>query len=301
MEHRLIDWDSEGIAHWADVAPSNGAVLAVVLRGFVDAGHAGQQAADHILGLSEPTRIGTFDIDALLDYRSRRPEMTFSVNEWTDYDEPSLALNMVHDANGTPFLMLSGFEPDLQWERFALAAKEVVDRFGIGLTVGANGLPMAVPHTRDLTATVHGTDQSLLPDVPTVFGTVNVPASAQALMSYRFGQWGLPAVTVAVHVPHYLAQTEYPQAAQRALTGIEDLTGLDLDVTGLDEEAESVGAEIDRQTRASDEVRAVVEQLEEQYDAFTEAREDATIDGPLPSADEIGAEFERFLRQQRSD
>ncbi len=42
--------------------------------------------------------MASFDIDALLDYRSRRPEMTFSVNEWTAYDEPYLDLDMVRDA-----------------------------------------------------------------------------------------------------------------------------------------------------------------------------------------------------------
>jgi len=297
----MVSWDADGVRAWADVAPKEGAVLVHSLRGFIDAGRAGALVSDHLLQ-GESTRIVTFDIDQLLDYRSRRPEMTFSVNEWTAYDEPYLGVDMVRDAAGAPFLLLHGFEPDLQWEAYIRAVREVVGRLGVELTLGAHGIPMAAPHTRPLTATLHGTRQELLPDSVSFFGTVTVPASAQNLMEYRFGQWGLTAINVAVHVPHYLAQSSYPQAAQRALKGLEDVSGLSLSPEGLDAAAVRASEEIARQMAESDEVQALVTVLEEQYDSFVEAREGALpIDGELPSADELGAEFEKYLSQQRWD
>ena len=43
--------------------------------------------------------------------------------------------------------------------------------------------------------------------------------------------------------------------------------------------------------------------LEEQYDAFTRGRGSANLlsaeAGPLPTADELGAELERFLAEQQ--
>ena len=63
----------------------------------------------------------TFDIDALLDYRSRRPTMIFVEDHWESYDEPTLACYLAHDRQQTPFLLLAGPEPDLQWERFTAA------------------------------------------------------------------------------------------------------------------------------------------------------------------------------------
>ncbi|WP_228373485.1 PAC2 family protein [Demequina gelatinilytica] len=302
MERSLLTWDPDGVEAWAEAAPEHGAALLHSLRGFIDAGRAGALVADHILEIGEPVRVATFDIDQLLDYRSRRPEMTFSVNQWTAYDEPHLALDLVRDREGTPFLLLHGFEPDIQWERYIAAVRGIVERLGVGLTLGSHGIPMAVPHTRDLTATIHGTDPDLLPDTPTMFGTVTVPASAQNLLEYRFGQWGIPAVNVAVHVPHYLAQSSYPQAAQRALEGLEDLSGLDLDPGALDDAAGRASEEIDRQLAESEEVQSLVEALENQYDAFHEARgQGLPLEGGLPSADEIAAEFEKFLQQERRD
>ena len=301
MAKSLVSWNPDGVAAWAQSAPTEGAVLVHSLRGFIDAGKAGLLVAEHLRDL-EPINVASFDIDELLDYRSRRPEMTFSVNEWTSYDEPYLDLDMVHDSTGTPFLLLHGFEPDVRWERYIKTVRGIVERMGVGLTLGAHGIPMAAPHTRPVTVTIHGTRQELMPDTASFIGTVTVPASAQNLMEYRFGQWGLPALNVAVHVPHYLAQSSYPQAAQRALRGIEDISGLQLSPEGLDEAAARADDEIARQMADSEEIQALVAVLEEQYDAFVEQRSQGIpIDGELPSADELGAEFEKFLAQQRWD
>lgn len=302
MDTPLVNWNPEGVDAWAATAPKEGAVLVHSLRGFIDAGRAGALVAQHILDESEPVRVASFDIDQLLDYRSRRPEMTFSLNQWTEYDEPHLDVDLVHDAEGTAFLLLHGFEPDIRWEHYIRAVREIVDRLGIELILGTHGIPMAVPHTRPLTATVHGTRQDLLPGTPSVIGTVTVPASAQNLMEYRFGQWGLSAINVAVHVPHYLAQSSFPQAAQKAIEELEGISGLALESDTLDAAAARASEEITRQADESDEVQALVTQLEEQYDAFVEQRESGiAMDGPLPSAEEIGAEFEKFLAQQRQD
>jgi len=301
MGKSLVSWNPEGVAAWADGAPSEGAVLVHSLRGFMDAGKAGAIVAEHLRGL-DSVNIASFDIDALLDYRSRRPEMTFAVNEWTAYDEPYLDLDMVHDSAGTPFLLLHGFEPDVKWERYIRSVRDIVERLGVGLTLGTHGIPMASPHTRPISATIHGTRQDLMPDTPSLFGTVTVPASAQNLMEYRFGQWDLAAINVAVHVPHYLAQSAYPQAAQRALTALGDISGLELSPDDLDEAAERAQEEIDRQMADSDEIQALVGVLEQQYDAFVESRDRGMpIDGELPTADELGAEFEKFLAQERWD
>ena len=302
MNNPLVSWNPEGVEAWANTAPAEGAVLVHSLRGFIDAGRAGSLVAQHILSETEPIRVASFDIDQLLDYRPRRPELTFSVNQFTSYDEPHLDIDLVHDAEGRPFLMLHGFEPDIRWEQYIKSVREIVNRLGVELTLGIQGIPMAAPHTRPLTATIHGTSDELLPVSPTLFGTVAVPSSAQNLMEYRFGQWGMDAINVAVHVPHYLAQSPFPQAAQKAIEEIENISGLQLGSEAFAVEAARASAEITRQTQESEEVQALVAQLEEQYDAFIEQRDaTASLEGQLPSAEELGAQFEQFLEEQGPD
>lgn len=296
----LVTWDPEGVRAWAE-ASGEGAVMVHLLRGFVDAGNAGALAAAHLQTLSDGVRVATFDADQLIDYRSRRPEMVFSINQWTSYDAPELVLDMHRDAQGQAYLLLHGSEPDILWERYVSTIKEAVARLGVGLTVGAHGIPMAAPHTRPLATTLHGTRQDLLPDTPSFFGTVTVPGSAQSLLEYRFGQWGLDMVNVVVHVPYYLAQAGVPQSAQVALTALEGVTGLDFGTHHLDEAVRIASVQLEQQVRDNGELSTVVHTLEEQYDAFLAQRDSGIIDGPLPSADELGAEFEKFLAQQGKD
>lgn len=297
----FMTWDIDGVAQWAERG-SGDAVLVQSLRGFIDAGKVGKLVCEHLLSLADPVRLVTFEIDEFLDYRSRRPEMTFSVNEWTAYDEPYLAIDMVRDAEGTAFLLLHGSEPDVKWEAYIRAVRSAVEKLGIGLTAGAHGIPMGVPHTKPLQSTVHGTRQELLPDAFGLFGTVTVPASAQNLLEYRFGQWGLDAVNIAVHVPYYVAQSALPQAAQLALVQLEGLTGLNLAPERLDDAAAATTSDIAGQMAESDEVRALVVALEEQYENMESARSQGIpLDRPLPTADELGAEFEQFLAQQRRE
>lgn len=289
----------------AELAGMTGApVLLHVLRGFVDAGGAAELVAEHLLERYPSRRLVTFDIDQLLDYRARRPMMTFDVSRWRDYDAPQLVVDVLQDSEGTPFLLLHGLEPDVQWERFASAVREVVERFGVSLTVGLNGIPMGVPHTRPVSVTAHGTRPELV-DSKGWFGTVQVPASIGSVLEYRLGRWGHDAVGFAVHVPHYLAGSGFPPAAIAGLRQIEDVTGLALDARALEPAARQALAAVERQVSGSEEVAVVVRALEEQYDALTESlgRPSLLADATdLPSADEIGAELERYLaEQQRPD
>lgn len=281
-----------------------GPVLVHLVRGFVDAGGAGELAADHLTERFETERLVTFDVDALLDYRSRRPTMTFDASAWTDYDEPRLVVDVVRDGEDVPFLLLHGTEPDVQWERYVAAVRQVVERFRVPVSVGVHGIPMGVPHTRPLGVTAHGTRPELVADHVSWFGRVQVPASAGSLLEYRLGRWGHDALGFAVHVPHYLAQSPYPQASVVALQQVQRATGLDLDPSALEPAAREAAAEIDRQVQGSAEITAVVQSLEEQYDSFARAigRTNLLAESPdLPTADELGAEFERFLAQQGDD
>jgi predicted ATP-grasp superfamily ATP-dependent carboligase len=276
-------------------------VLLHALNGFIDAGGAGRLARDHLLATLDHRVVATFDVDQLLDYRSRRPPMIFVQDHWESYEEPGLVMHVVNDAADTPFLFLEGAEPDVQWERFLAATKALVDRFGVRLTVGIHGIPMGVPHTRPSTVTAHATRQALVAGREPWIGTVQVPGSIGNLLEFRLGEAGRDAMGFAVHVPHYLAQAEYPDAAAVLVESVAGATGLLLPTEALHESAKETRAQIDGQVAESAEVAAVVHALEQQYDAYVASRNpDNLLAGRagFPTADELGAELERFLAEQ---
>ncbi|WP_265444400.1 PAC2 family protein [Flexivirga meconopsidis] len=276
--------------------------MVVSLGGLIDAGNTQKLITAHLLGSLEHTVVASFDVDQLLDYRGRRPAMTFDRDHFSDYDDPSMLLYRMVDTEGTPFYLLAGPEPDYQWERVIEAIRQLVRRLGIQLVVSVQGIPMGVPHTRPVGLTQHASNPSLIPDNDAVFGMVQIPGSLDSLMHLRLGESGIDTVGFAVHVPHYLAQMDFGDAAVAGLRAVTGLTGLDIPVTELAALAGLHRAEIERQVADSDEVGDVVHGLEEQYDAFTEGLKRqsllATELAELPSADEIGAELEQFLAEE---
>ena len=283
-----------------DPADAHAGVLVASLGGFVDAGQTQEVLTRHLLAAHPSTVVASFDVDQVLDYRGRRPVMTFDKDRWTGYADPSLLLHRVTDRSGQPFLLLSGPEPDYQWERMAAAVAELISALGVTLTVSVHGIPMAVPHTRPLGMTPHATSQRLLGETEPVFGTVQVPGSFVSLLQYRLGEQGRDAMGFAVHVPHYLAQTEYPDAALVALDALVGVTGLDLSRDELASAAVTTGSAVAQEVAGNEEVTALVGSLERQYDAFMAGRSRPSLLAPdasqLPSADEIGADVEEFLR-----
>lgn len=288
----------------AEPTASQGPVLLHAIRGFVDAGSTGELFANHLQEQFAPQRLVDFDMDQLLSYRARRPTIMFDGDRWSDYQQPELVVDLLRDSEGTEFLLLHGMEPDLQWERFAAAVAEVITEFDVSLVVGVHGVPMGVPHTRPASSTGHATRPELLLPQPAVFGRLQVPSSASALLEYRLGEAGRDALGYAIHVPHYLAQGEYAPAAREAVQQVEKVTGLALESARLDEAARESTDEINRQMAGSEEVRAVVEALEEQYDKFIQTTRRTTLlaeSSALPTADELGAQFEQFLAEQDAD
>jgi predicted ATP-grasp superfamily ATP-dependent carboligase len=274
-------------------------VLVVAMTGFVDAAGATRLAAQQLRAAGEAQPVATFDVDQLFDYRARRPSMLFVEDHWERYEQPVLAMSLLRDAGGAPVLLLDGPEPDLQWERFVAAVHQLVERLDVRVSVGLNAIPMAVPHTRPLGVTAHANRRELIADYQPWLQRVQVPGSAAHLLEYRLGQAGRDAMGFAVHVPHYLTQTDYPAAAHTLLDAVSRATGLVLDTGELQTAAEQVRGAVDAQVAESQDIKTLVEGLEQQYDAYVAGRGSNLLAeaGPLPSADELGAELERFLAE----
>ncbi len=272
------------------------------LDGFIDAGGAGRLLTAHLLSALEHTEVARFDVDSLIDYRSRRPVMTFAKDHWENYEAPEISVSLLHDAEGSPFLLLSGPEPDHDWDSFITAVLTVATRLGVRLAVGFHGIPMGVPHTRPLGVTAHATRTDLVEGYRPLVDRLQVPGSAAALLELRMGEQGRAAVGFAVHVPHYLAQAAYPAAAVTLLESVQRAAGLSLPAEALREAAHRTDLEIARQVEGSEEVSEVVHALEQQYDAFAAGSDGGTLAEDaehMPTAEELGAQFERFLAEQQ--
>ena len=255
---------SERLVHIVDDVPDveglDELTMVVVLDGFLDAGSSAAIAARHLVDLGGEPMLGdagssagaggggsvvaTFDVDQFHDYRARRPAVTFARDHYEGYDAPRLVVRLLRDSGGTPYLLLHGPEPDNRWEAFARAVLEVVERFGVTVVVGMGSVPMAVPHTRPIAITHHANNADLLTGESLWRGELRVPSSAQSLLEMRLGEWGHDALGFVAHIPHYLAQLDFPRAAAVLLEQVERAGRLTVDLTDLHALAETRETEI---------------------------------------------------------
>ena len=290
----MITWHGE--PQWSRADPQRICVHA--FTGFLDAGSATDHAVRTML--SGSTRLlAEFDIDEVLDYRARRPPLTYVNDHFTSVDWPMIAVYEVTDLRGRPFLVLTGPEPDYRWQRFIDGVVGMIDRLDVNLTVGLSAVPWPTPHTRPLGVTVHGSDPRLLPQEESLLGTLQVPGHIGGLLELRLGQLGRDVIGISAHVPHYLAQVDFPRAAIVMLDALRDLTGVDVASGDLLPAAERAEAEVAGQVEQSVEFAGVLTALEQQYDQVQALRAEAPAD--LPSGDEIAAQVEQFLAEMDPD
>lgn len=280
-----------------------GLPLVIALTGFTDAGSAVSGLVDYVREELDPTPLAVFVNDVLLDYRARRPIISFDQDHLTEYRPPRLELSLAHDADGSPFLVLAGYEPDFAWDGFAAAVVEFAETLAVSTVTWVHAIPMPVPHTRPIGTTVSGTRNELTEAHSVWKPQTQVPATAGHLLEYRLSQDGFEIAGFVLLIPHYLGDTEYPAATLAALDSISAATGLAFAGDDLREQNRIYLAKVDEQVAGSEELMRMVEGLEERYDAYMAGSTLATPiihTGDLPSADELAAELERFLATRPS-
>lgn len=287
-----------------DVSFINRPVLVYAFSGFVDAGHGVRLAAEHILKHCEHELVATFEMDEVLDYRGRRPSMTYVVDHFAAVDIPQITLHEVRDDSGTPFLLLMGPEPDYQWQRFNAAVASLVDHFDVRMAVGLTAVPWPAPHTRPTGVLVHGNDPDLLQPYTSAIGEIEAPGHVAGMLELALGEHGTTSMGITAQVPHYLVQFEFPQSTVAILKELSTLAGIHIEVDSLAPASSRADREIADQMEGNAEFVTVVAALEQQYDQIATGAgagtsgglADLAPEGGMPTGDEIAAQVEQFLQ-----
>lgn len=301
MQDESKMYELEYPAPRVDSDAATGPVLIVALQGFADAGMAVDHSAGHLKAALESRPVVSFNNDELIDYRSRRPTVTLDDNSITGIEDLTLDLRVLRDTTGTSFLLLSGPEPDMRWEAFTDAVVDLAEKYNVDSTICLYGAPMTVPHTRPLVVSAHGNDRELVGDLFKLNSRVTMPGSASLYIEREMHKRGGKVAGYTAHVPHYIAQGPYPQATYQLLRAVSDTTGLQFPLRSLEHDIDRSAKQLEDYLSDNMEVVQVVSALEEQYDQelerYRRINPDAMLpgEGALPTGEEIGEEFERFL------
>lgn len=284
-----------------DSVPS-GLHMVAGLTGFTDAGGTITQVADQIFSNLQSTLVVQFRNDELLDYRSRRPVMFFDRDHIESYEPAVLGIYLIHDEANQPFLYLHGYEPDFRWEAFSAAVLELASALEIRDFTWMHSIPFPIPHSRPVGIAVSGNRKEIIDSVSEWKPQTQVPGNVLHLLEFRLSEIKLPTVGYVMLVPHYLSDSDYPQAAIMALEQISSATGLVIPTDALRESGVKFDRKLSSQLEKSEELQKLVENLEQGYSRDISGLTRAPIARPatkIPNADEIAAELEGYLATLR--
>ena len=287
-----------------DVEVPEGLHLLAAISGFTDAGSAMQQVSQQILSNLDYETIAVFDNDELLDYRSRRPVMFFEQDHIEDYQPASLSLHLVRDEVGSQFLFLNGYEPDFKWEAFASSVEVLFSYFGIRDMTWLHAIPFPIPHTRPVGVTVSGNQKNVIAKYSEWKPRTQVPGNIMHLLEFRLTQADIPSTGFVLLVPHYLSDSEYPQAAVSGLELISSHLGLVFPTDELRDEGVAFTRRITQQMSENQELSRMVESLESSFQSEKAANGMGAVkprEREIPDADEIAAELEGYLASHQKN
>lgn len=279
--HEIVDWPD-----------THEAVLVLGLDGWIDAGYAAAGAVAHLQSALDTSVVATFDTEALLDFRARRPVMHLVEGVTQGLTWPTLELRHGRDLDGRDVLLLTGAEPDVQWKTFSAEVTGLAMQLGATVAIALGAYPNPVPHTRPGRLSASGASAELVERVATsTRATIDVSAGLNAVIGHRCHELGVPHVTLWAQVPQYASAMAYPAASTLLLETLEEIAGVRVDLTPLVAAAAVVRDNLDELVGANPDHVAMVRQLEEHYDAM--------VNEPnrLPSGDDLAAEVERYLRE----
>ena len=283
-------------------SPRDEAVLVMALDGWTDAGLGGTTAAEHLREHLGAVRVGAFDVDALYDFRDRRPALDIDRGRLGEVKWPELTVDLVSPASGPQLVLVGGPEPDLAWRGITADLIELADRWGIRRYVGFGSVPGPIPHTRPVRLVCTSNDPLLLARMGGPHERMTVPASCQVAVEAGLAAHGLTTLGMWVRIPHYVGGV-YPDAARALLERLSSHLGTHVDLSDLDRDMVENRQRLDAAASSSAEVRTHVAELERLYDDLdleTVPRgaddEEPLSPDAVPSGDELAAEIEQFLR-----
>lgn len=274
------------------------------ISGFTDAGSSLQQISSHILGNLEFETIAVFNNDELLDYRSRRPVMFFEQDHIEDYQPATLSLHLVRDEVGSQFLFLNGYEPDFKWEAFASAIEQLFAVLAIEDMTWLHAIPFPIPHTKPVGVTVSGNQKEVIAEYSEWKPRTQVPGNIMHLLEYRLTQANIPSTGFVLLVPHYLSDSDFPQAAVAGLELVSSHLGLVFPTDDLRDEGDAFLRRITAQMAENQDLARMVENLESTFQNERSANGMGSVkprERAIPDADEIAAELEDYLASHQKN
>ena len=273
-------------------------VLLMAFAGWTDAAESATNAARFLRQAWGGQPLATLDPEEFYHFGLTRPQVRLKPGTtereilWPETEFSVCA----PDSLSRDILIGVGIEPHLRWKTYCRVVLEMARELEVGLIVTLGALLAEVPHTRPVRLTGFATD----PELATVLGVrptrYEGPTGIVGVLSSSARTAGFATASLWANVPHYISAVENPRATIALVKRVNRLLDGPLDFTELEEAGAQFDAQLAEVLTQNRKVANYVRKLEQKDAEAEEPPQEPG--GELPSADDLVAEIERFLRQQ---
>ncbi|SRR5712664_2590914 len=277
-------------------------ILIMAWSGWNDAAEAATTAARYLATSLSAEKFAEIDPEEFYHFGLTRPTVRFKagsetereilwpVTEFSLAQSPTLARDVIVGVAA---------EPHLRWKAYCEAVLELARRCDVALVLTLGALLAEVPHTRPVRLVGGAADPELAARLgirPTRYeGSTGIVG----VLNIACREHGVATASLWANVPHYISGIENPKATLALVKRVLPLLGAALDLSDLDEAVRQFDQNLAEIVSQNAKIANYVKKLESR-DAVEEPAEPGQ-GSDLPPAAELVAEFEQFLRQQRSE
>lgn len=278
-------------ADWDAVGELRDPVLVLALRGYFDIAGAATGALDWCLEDRTTTVVACIDPDPFFDFTTQRPEVYLDEDNERQIIWPENEIIVARFPDGArDLVVLSGVEPHTNWNIFAECIVQSARQLkcSVVVTVGAND--ESIPHTRTPNVFGSTSNVALARRLKLSLPKYQGPTGLLGVLHERFEREQLPSVSLRVGVPRYLLNAQHPKSSAALLRHLELVLGVPTRHAELYEEIRRWSELHDAAVEGDEQVAQYVQMLESDFDRQSQIE--------IPTADDLGAELEQFLREQ---
>jgi proteasome assembly chaperone (PAC2) family protein len=271
-------------------------VLIAAFRGWNDGAQAASLAAGYLAKTWQAQRFADVDPENFFDFQATRPHVSLEGGMTRRIDWPETAFYHARpEGLDRDVVLLLGIEPNLRWRTFTELLVGLVRELGVEMMITLGALLADVPHTRPSPVTGSASDPDLVRQLGLSESRYEGPTGIVGVLHDACKQAEIPSASLWVAVPHYVSLTPSPRAAVALCERLGGLIGLEIEVSELEEAAQSYEEQVSEAVASDEETAAYVEELEQRVDSLEETPSD------LPSGDALAAELTRFLREREQN
>lgn len=266
-------------------------VMLLSFEGWNDAAESATDAIDHLAEIWDATTIFEIDAEEYFDFQASRPHLSTDPSGLREIVWPSTSISAAVMARGSyDIILVRGIEPNLKWKSFSREIVRLAQELGVTMAIGVGALLSDNAHTRPFP--IYATTMSLnfpplLNFAPSEY---EGPTGILGVVLESLASADIPAGSLWVQVPHYVAAAPCPKATLALLSRIEEVLDVPVDLVDLTEAAAEWEKDIDAMAEDDEELSGYVKSLEEGSD-----------ESQPESSESIADEFERYLRRRNTN